>query len=51
MAVGSLANWRTKGQGPRFVKCGKRVLYPIAEIEAFENANLHTATSMRPEPV
>lgn len=36
MSVGTLANWRTSGEGPRFIKFGRRVLYPLHEIEAFE---------------
>lgn len=32
----SLANWRTQGKGPRFIKIGKSVLYPLQEVEAYE---------------
>lgn len=29
--------WRHTGYGPKGVKLGKRVLYPIAEIERFDH--------------
>ena len=39
----TLANWRVQGIGPRFIKFGRKVLYPVVEIEAFERAHLRTA--------
>lgn len=36
MAEQTLANWRFAGRGPRFVKIGRKVLYPMAEVEAWE---------------
>lgn len=41
---GRLANWRSLGIGPAFVKIGARVLYPLAAIEAFEHANTVTTS-------
>lgn len=32
----TLANWRSKGQGPSYQKIGGRVLYPLTEIERYE---------------
>lgn len=32
----TLANWRSKGQGPSYQKIGGRVLYPLPEIERYE---------------
>lgn len=32
----TLAHWRNKRQGPPYEKFGKAVLYPIAELEAWE---------------
>jgi hypothetical protein len=46
----TLEQWRWLGNGPRYVKIGARVLYPIGEIEAFEQGNLHQNTSA-PLPV
>lgn len=36
---GTLANWRVKGKGPRWVKHGRNVLYPVAAIEAYKREN------------
>jgi predicted DNA-binding transcriptional regulator AlpA len=44
----TLDNWRTTGRGPRFLKLGSRVLYPVAELDAFKTAHLRTSTSERP---
>lgn len=33
----TLANWRSTGQGPRFVKIGGRVMYPINRVAEWEN--------------
>jgi len=45
MNMHTLANWRLQGRGPKFIKCGKKVLYPLVEVEAWEKANLRTATT------
>lgn len=36
VTVGTLANWRSQGAGPRFTKIGNTVLYARADIEAYE---------------
>lgn len=46
MAPGTLANWRINGEGPRFIKLGRRILYPIAEVEAFEQARFKSNTTV-----
>ena len=33
--AGTLANWRNQGRGPSYVKYGRKVLYPVAEMEKF----------------
>ena len=33
----TLERWRWKGDGPAFMKIGGRVVYRIADIEAYEN--------------
>lgn len=38
--LSTLDNWRSQNRGPRFVKIGGRVLYPVAEVEAYELRNL-----------
>ena len=44
-SVGTLANWRVTGTGPRFIKLGRKVLYPVAELEAFEQRQLRSNTA------
>jgi hypothetical protein len=39
VAVGTLRNWRVMKIGPSFVKIGKAVLYPIEELEAWDEKN------------
>lgn len=36
----TLANWRSKGQGPSYQKIGGRVLCPLSEIERYERERL-----------
>lgn len=40
----TLEQWRWQGKGPRFLKVGARVIYRLADIEAYEAANLHANT-------
>jgi hypothetical protein len=39
ISPGTLRNWRSKRVGPSFVKIGKAVLYPIAELDAWDEQN------------
>lgn len=39
----TLEGFRTRGIGPPYLKIGGRVVYRLADIEAFEEANLHLA--------
>jgi hypothetical protein len=45
LTVRTLANWRVRGDGPRFIKMGHKVLYPVVEIEAFEQRQLRDSTA------
>lgn len=36
---GTLANWRSAGQGPAYTKIGKTVLYPKSAVELYERQN------------
>jgi hypothetical protein len=45
----TLERWRWLGQGPRYLKVGGRVVYRLADIEAYEAAQLRTST-LSPEP-
>ena len=40
----TLEQWRWQGRGPRFLKLGGRVLYRLADVEAYEAENLHFNT-------
>lgn len=39
VSIGTLRNWRAMKVGPSFVKIGKAVLYPIDELEAWDESN------------
>lgn len=39
VSVGTLRNWRLMRVGPGFVKIGKAVLYPVAELDAWDEQN------------
>ncbi|WP_373693252.1 helix-turn-helix transcriptional regulator [Desulfobulbus sp.] len=45
MSPGTLQNWRTKGFGPRYIKFGKHVLYPISIVEQWEKSYLKGNTA------
>jgi len=40
ISTGTLENWRAQKIGPPFVKIGKAVLYPVAELDAWDKRNL-----------
>lgn len=42
---GHLANERSDGRGPTYLKIGSRVLYRIADIEAYESPRLIKAVA------
>ena len=39
----TLEHWRWAGIGPSYIKLGRRVVYSLADIEAFEHEQRHTA--------
>jgi hypothetical protein len=47
ITVGTLRNWRAMRIGPTFVKIGKAVLYPTAELDAWDQKNTVTCRSSR----
>jgi hypothetical protein len=47
ITVGTLRNWRAMRIGPAFVKIGKAVLYPIGELEVWDQKNLVTCRASR----
>jgi Helix-turn-helix domain len=36
----TLENWRWRGEGPPFVKIGRKVVYRLIEVEAYEHEQL-----------
>ncbi|WP_128290829.1 helix-turn-helix domain-containing protein [Afifella aestuarii] len=40
----TLANWRSAGQGPSYLKLGGAVVYPIAKVEEWEERNTVSGT-------
>jgi hypothetical protein len=45
MSARTLEAWRCQGTGPVYTKIGRRVLYRIEDIEAYEAAHVHQNTS------
>lgn len=43
--VGTLANWRYQGRGPRFVKVGRHVRYRRSDVEAWLERNARESTA------
>lgn len=39
VSVGTLRNWRSMRVGPGFVKIGRAVLYPVTELDAWDEQN------------
>ncbi|KAB2666569.1 helix-turn-helix domain-containing protein [Brucella tritici] len=44
VSVPTLARWRVKGTGPKYIKRGGRVLYRDDELQAWEERNTRVAT-------
>jgi hypothetical protein len=47
VSVGTLRNWRAMRIGPTFIKIGKAVLYPIDELEVWDQRNRVTCRATR----
>jgi hypothetical protein len=45
VAAGTLANWRVRGLGPKFLKVSSRVMYDPDDIAAWRNARRASSTS------
>ncbi len=39
VSIGTLRNWRAMRIGPNFVKIGKAVLYPVNELDTWDQRN------------
>ena len=42
---GTLEVWRCKGIGPRFVKCGARVVYRLHDLQEFLDRRTRSSTA------
>lgn len=42
----TLKDYRTDGNGPRYIKFGRKILYPMSEVEAFERLHMWVAVSV-----
>ena len=47
ISVGTLRNWRAMRLGPSFVKIGKAVLYPVDELDAWDEKNMVTCRASK----
>ncbi len=47
VSAGTLRNWRAMRVGPAFVKIGKAVLYPVDELDAWDEKNLVACRASR----
>ena len=47
ISVGTRRNWRAMRMGPTFVKVGKAVLYPITELDAWDQKNMVTCRASK----
>jgi hypothetical protein len=47
ISPGTLRNWRAMRIGPSYVKVGKGVLYPVAELDAWDRKNVVQCRQVR----
>ena len=47
ISVGTLRNWRAMRIGPSFLKIGKAILYPLSELEAWDERNRVTCRASK----
>ncbi len=43
LSTATLANWRSEGRGPDWLKAGRKVWYPVAEFESWMEGNIKHA--------
>jgi len=44
ISVGTLANWRTSGVSPPYIKLGGKIIYPENELEEWERKRTSVGT-------
>lgn len=47
ISVGTLRNWRAMRIGPSFLKVGKAILYPVSELDAWDEKNRVTCRASK----
>jgi hypothetical protein len=47
ISVGTLRNWRAMRIGPSFLKIGKAILYPVDELEVWDERNRVTCRASK----
>ena len=45
VTIATLSQWRWNGRGPQYLKLGRRVMYRIQDIAAFEDQKTYRDTS------
>ena len=51
ISVGTLRNWRSARIGPAFLKIGKAILYPVDQLDAWDQKNLVACRASRGLPM
>ncbi len=46
----TLARWRMEGVGPAFRRFGRRIVYALADIDAWADQRVYSSTSAPPRP-
>jgi helix-turn-helix protein len=41
----TLANWRSAGKGPKFIKAGHKILYRVADVHQWLESRVFASTS------
>lgn len=47
ISIGTLRNWRAMRIGPTFLKIGKSILYPLSELDAWDEKNRVTCRASK----
>jgi hypothetical protein len=45
LAAETLANWRWRGEGPPYLRVGRRVRYRLVDVAAYLDAQVRTSTT------
>lgn len=45
ISIRTLANWRSQGKGPKFLRLEGKIMYPLEELQKWEEHSLYSSTS------